>query len=400
MEKKFHFWSSPRACSTALMYSFSSHSDFTVFDEPLYSACMYRDKNQERPYKSELLASQAYGATDSNTPLIEFLTADRGTKFTFFKHMAKHYPLLNNPEGIKALSGPNHVHVLLIRNPLKTIMSWSEAVDKGNTQKDALTLAEIGLNSLLIIYDTYENVIVVDSDQVIENPESTLKCLCKSLSVPFSEKMMSWEAGPKPFGGIWAKWWYASAHRSTGWSKSATKSYKVLKPELLPLVRMCNAFYGSLKPFAIGEGREGKNEKENKNTDVLCWVGQPSSGRLFPREQATLSVFDSIDYERAECLLRVAKDQIYNIDEKLSELCTTTASYKNTTHSIEQIKEAVFQTLAINGMRDGADVKVLLTKGVKDYCGTTLVVIAEWWCDNSSSYAIEGVATDLPKFSL
>ena len=25
-----------------------------------------------------------------------------------------------------------------------------------------------------------------------------------------------WEAGPKPIDGVWAPWWYDSAHKSTG----------------------------------------------------------------------------------------------------------------------------------------------------------------------------------------
>lgn len=35
------------------------------------------------------------------------------------------------------------------------------------------------------------------------------------LSLP-AEQMLSWPAGPKPYDGVWAPWWYAGSHKSTG----------------------------------------------------------------------------------------------------------------------------------------------------------------------------------------
>lgn len=39
---------------------------------------------------------------------------------------------------------------------------------------------------------------------------ATLACCSRWL------QMLSWRAGPKPYDGVWAPWWYAGTHKSTG----------------------------------------------------------------------------------------------------------------------------------------------------------------------------------------
>lgn len=58
--------------------------------------------------------------------------------------------------------------------------------------------------------------IVLLSDDLIRDPEGMLRALCHALSIPFQQTMLSWPAGPKPFDGLWAPWWYANTHKSTG----------------------------------------------------------------------------------------------------------------------------------------------------------------------------------------
>jgi branched-subunit amino acid aminotransferase/4-amino-4-deoxychorismate lyase len=60
--------------------------------------------------------------------------------------------------------------------------------------------------------------------------------------------------------------------------------------------------------------------------------------------------------------------------------------YENT-HTKEQVIEAIFRTLAANGMRDGAHMRLTLTRGEKctssmnpqfNVYGTTLIILPEW----------------------
>jgi len=170
--------------------------------------------------------------------------------------MGKHFPLIDDEETVEKLrDGTKHVHVLLIRNPKKVIMSWNEAVKKGNTQADAFTMEEIGLCYMVDVLKKFKNVIVVDSDGLVFSPEKTLKVLCEKIGCGFDEKMMQWESGPKEFDGAWADWWYASAHKSEGWSKTATKPDQTPEASLVPLIEANNKFFDQLKPLAI-DGQE------------------------------------------------------------------------------------------------------------------------------------------------
>lgn len=58
--------------------------------------------------------------------------------------------------------------------------------------------------------------VVVLSDDLVRHPEATLRALCAALELPFSPAMLRWAKGPKPFDGVWAPWWYANTHKSTG----------------------------------------------------------------------------------------------------------------------------------------------------------------------------------------
>lgn len=58
--------------------------------------------------------------------------------------------------------------------------------------------------------------IVILSDDVVEAPAATLSLLCGALGVPWDERMLSWPAGPKPYDGVWAPWWYTTVHGTTG----------------------------------------------------------------------------------------------------------------------------------------------------------------------------------------
>jgi len=60
--------------------------------------------------------------------------------------------------------------------------------------------------------------------------------------------------------------------------------------------------------------------------------------------------------------------------------------FKNV-HTKEQVIEAIFQTLAANGMRNGAHMRLTLTRGEKctssmnpdfNVYGTTLIILLEW----------------------
>ena len=49
-------------------------------------------------------------------------------------------------------------------------------------------------------------------------PARALGGLCAAIGLAFTERMLGWRAGPKPFDGVWAAHWYNAVHRSTGFA--------------------------------------------------------------------------------------------------------------------------------------------------------------------------------------
>jgi hypothetical protein len=60
------------------------------------------------------------------------------------------------------------------------------------------------------------DVPVVDAGDFLRAPEAHLRWLCDWLGVAFTDRMLSWPAGPRESDGVWAPHWYAAVWRSTG----------------------------------------------------------------------------------------------------------------------------------------------------------------------------------------
>ncbi|MGD8748944.1 MAG: aminotransferase class IV [Balneolaceae bacterium] len=123
-----------------------------------------------------------------------------------------------------------------------------------------------------------------------------------------------------------------------------------------------------------------------RNKNIKIWI----DGRLYVREEAKISVFDSL-VQGGDGVwegLRVYDGRIFALDEHLERL-------QNSAHAMafeevpsnEKIKKALFSTLEANGMRDETHIRLTLSRGEKvtsymspevNQYGPTLIVLAEW----------------------
>lgn len=198
---KVSLWSGPRNCSTALMYSFAQRSDFKVVDEPLF-AHFLKLTGAKRPSREEVLKTM-----NADFESIVHAWNSCGSHL-FLKHMANHL------EGANSISFQEHQHVFLIRDPRKVIRSFRAHVD----QPTAMDLCYN--HQWEWLQKCCENswpYLVVDSDDLVVNPETNLRRICTFLKVPFEQEMLSWNPGPRPEDGAWAKYWYQRVHASSGW---------------------------------------------------------------------------------------------------------------------------------------------------------------------------------------
>jgi branched-chain amino acid aminotransferase group I len=123
-----------------------------------------------------------------------------------------------------------------------------------------------------------------------------------------------------------------------------------------------------------------------RNADIIVHVG----GELKPRAKATVSVFDSV-VQGGDAVwegLRVYDGRIAELGGHLERLQNSakTLAFADVPSS-EDVRKAIFDTLAANGMRDNAHIRLTLTRGEKitsgmnprfNQSGCTLIVLAEW----------------------
>jgi Sulfotransferase domain len=127
----------------------------------------------------------------------------------FCKHMAKHSDLYDFESEFKMDSVELiHRHLLLIRDPVDVLSSWKNA---GGVHGDNPTSDEVGIIPLMVIYSKLESrmdgmqPVVVESDDLVSDPEGTLFWVCERLSVPFHQSMLTWESGKHKCDGPWAR---------------------------------------------------------------------------------------------------------------------------------------------------------------------------------------------------
>lgn len=244
MKTHVALWSGPRNISTALMYSFAQRSDTRVFDEPLYGHFLNTYPEAWRPDRVE---SMRVMNLDGERVVRELFLAESERPVVFTKNIACHISGLN----WSFLSRCKNV--LLIREPAPVIASYTRNIQ----QPSMLDLAyEVQREIWNVLNEQGQPPVVIDSKEVLKNPEGMLRVLCHAVGIAFDASMLQWKAGARSEDGPWAKYWYHNVHRSTGFASH--EPTKVTVPEhLRELEAQCAEHYNflvskSLKPAENG----------------------------------------------------------------------------------------------------------------------------------------------------
>ena len=233
-------WSGPRNISTALMYSFENRSDCYATDEPLYASFLV---NSGTPHPG---AKEVIENNESEVgKIIKTLTGPIPDKkqIWYQKHMCHHLPPDSDISWID-----NFKNCFLIRDPREVLLSLSKITE-------SIDLLSTGLPQQLTIF---KHVIkssgkippVIDSADVLEDPESILSVLCESIGIPFSKRMLSWKPGPRNCDGLWGKYWYDSVWKSSGFSPPTPKDGE-LSEHLHSVLEESTMIYQELREMRI-----------------------------------------------------------------------------------------------------------------------------------------------------
>jgi branched-chain amino acid aminotransferase group I len=133
-----------------------------------------------------------------------------------------------------------------------------------------------------------------------------------------------------------------------------------------------------------------------RNAGILVHV----DGRLVPRAEARVSVFDSA-VQGGDAVwegLRVYDGRVFALDRHLDRLFASAHALRFAgVPARDEVRRAVVDTLVANGMYDGAHVRLTLTRGPKvtsgmspalNRAGCCLIVLAEW---KPPVYGTEGI---------
>ncbi|WP_420461237.1 hypothetical protein [Neolewinella sp.] len=237
--QRVNLWSSPRNISTALLYAFAQRGDTCVLDEPLYAHyLLHQPTTAEHPGAEEVLASQE---NDGTRVISQLSKADYGSPVLVCKQMTHH--LVGLPRDFLARMD----NVLLIRDPREILASFSKVVT-------GVTELDVGLPQQAALFDYLEQMDqpppVVDARRLLLAPAATLQRLCQRLRLEYDPAMLHWPAGPKPYDGSWAPYWYAGVHASTGFLPYRAKPI-YLSPTLSDIAERCRPVYERLLHYAI-----------------------------------------------------------------------------------------------------------------------------------------------------
>lgn len=227
-------WSGPRNLSTAMMYAFGARGDCDIVDEPFYAVYLLQT-GINHPMRQEIIASQPQNPGEVIETLLGPIPGRLPLQYQ--KHMSHHMV-----EGVARYWLGDVKNVFLIRHPARVVASYA-------AKRENPDLDDIGLRQQVELYDYAramgDDPIVVDSEDIRAAPEAMLRALCEELGIEFLPQMLSWPKGGHAADGVWAKHWYGTAHRSTGFN-SEIAPLPELEGDLGALVEEAMPYYRRL----------------------------------------------------------------------------------------------------------------------------------------------------------
>jgi Sulfotransferase domain len=223
-------WSGPRTLSTAMMRSWENRADTVVVDEPLYSHYLVAT-GIDHPGRGEIIASQPADWRVVVRALTEDPLPD-GRRIYYQKHMTHHMVPAIDRETLRPLR-----HAFLIRSPRELLASYSQV-------RTEPTLDDLGLRQQVELFEEFGGP-VLDSSDLLREPDAMLRALCAALDVTFDPAMLAWPAGSRDTDGVWAPYWYDSVRASVGFAPYAVPTAEVAE-WLRPLLDECMPYYERL----------------------------------------------------------------------------------------------------------------------------------------------------------
>lgn len=232
-------WSGPRNLSTAMMRSFGSRSDCTVWDEPFYAAYLVRTGI------AHPMAAQVTQAYETDPAVIaERCLAKVDAPVFYQKHMTHH--MIDDFQRAWITGVEN---VFLIREPARVVASY-------HAKRELPAFDDLGFRQQNELFDQVtqahgQTPIVIDAADISRDPQGMLTKLCQKLGIAFDPAMLSWAAGPRPEDGLWGQHWYNAVWQSTGFAPLTVDPVPPLPEPLEAIVEIAQRYYQKLAQYRL-----------------------------------------------------------------------------------------------------------------------------------------------------
>ncbi|SCV71217.1 BQ2448_2805 [Microbotryum intermedium] len=244
-------WVHPRSCSTMFECAILQRpDDFEVLHEPMGDAFYFGPERISKRYSPEQCAKEfPHYAESTFKKTWENVIKPNETKRTFSKDMAQYicnqasstdiqsvHPLgpvdSSNPTFIpkESLLSPSVIHTFLIRTPTKAVPSYHRLCYPGSpTGFEYWDPEETGLRELRLVFDyikkeTGTTPLVLDSEDLLADPERIMKLWCDEVQVRFDPSMLEWNEGTREHFKKWPGF-HTSAESSRGVGKGLSKDH-------------------------------------------------------------------------------------------------------------------------------------------------------------------------------
>ena len=259
MKPRVILWSSPRCLSTVFERSIRELEGVKVLFEPLLAPYHHAGGPELGLYHSSPISAMTYADARSEM-LREYDEYDA----VFIKSMS--YQIKERHKEYVLGDFSKFKHTFLIRHPAKAIPSRyralkQERVALRDSSSFPVSTWECGFRAMYEMYTVVKSTvdpspIVIDADDLLEDPKHIMKVYCTATGLPFKESMVSWE--PKSFPE-W-KWhgspsvylsWHGDVMNSAGFVKrfqSSNSSVSVdgLEQEIRGVVEESIPFYEAM----------------------------------------------------------------------------------------------------------------------------------------------------------
>ena len=226
-------WAIPRSTSTAFEWMMRQRGDMDCLHEPFGEAW----------YQGEYPLWPRVGPDSLRTPgltlesVLANLKSSSAAKTVFIKDFPHYIDHM-----FEAVLDGRFNHSFLIRDPAKTITSmynkWPDFDEK-----------EVGFPEQRMLFDllTERNGIppvVIDSDDLLENPRQVIEAWCDAIGIPFIEKALSWEPGARDE----VSWWDGGSFHANLRASDGLKPQKRKYIELSDTPERVQEVHARMKP--------------------------------------------------------------------------------------------------------------------------------------------------------